>query len=115
MFLLEKHGFLRMAVREDSVGYNRKETLEKECHFLKIGGPFFIPFLFLVDTGRFHRFLKKRRVSLFRIEKMGGPFLTQTILELGFVYRLAVREDRRFLQEKLQKMGPPFLVNVLPG
>lgn len=35
-----------MAVGEDSVGYNRKETLEKESHFLKIGGPFFIPFFF---------------------------------------------------------------------
>lgn len=45
-FLLEKHVSLRMAVGEDSVGYNRKETLEKESHFLKIGGPFFIPFSF---------------------------------------------------------------------
>lgn len=81
MFLLEKHVFLRMAVREDSVGYNRKETLEKESHFLKIGGPFFIPFLFLVDTGRFHRFLKKKRVPLFRIEKMGGTLFNSNIFK----------------------------------
>ena len=64
-----------MAVREDSVGYTRKETLEKESHFFENRGTLFHSITFFWSTREDSIGLEKRNGSpFFELKNWGDPF-----------------------------------------